>query len=179
MKVLLFVAVCLLVHLPLSNAELLPEGSDLHKYQFYIGQIQIFQKLLADECPHLAKAKRQIDSNSFYAYQVEGARRAYNELISKLIECRKSSSSSFINYTATAPLTASMPAATTAQPKECLSAKNLTEPWRRDIGSAHIKPVGNVTDDDWGCDLTSSLKWFRFTGPAGEWIYNCYLSYFM
>ena len=58
--------------------------------------------------------------------------------------------------------------ATTRQPQECLHATNLTEPWRMDHNGSNIRPFGPHTSSGYACDLYSHLRWFRFTGKAGN-----------
>ena len=55
-------------------------------------------------------------------------------------------------------------------PEECLSATNLTESWRMDHNSSHIRPGGPNSDHGFACDFRPSLQWFRFTGEAGKHI---------
>ena len=67
------------------------------------------------------------------------------------------------NYTTTSTTTNELP-------EECSSATNLTESWRMDHNSSHIRPGGPNSDHGFACDFRPSLQWFRFTGKAGKHI---------
>ena len=52
-------------------------------------------------------------------------------------------------------------------PKECKSALNFTESWRRDYSGQNIQPINGF----YNCDLSRLNElgnpWFRFSGEAG------------
>ncbi|XP_067952069.1 uncharacterized protein [Watersipora subatra] len=55
----------------------------------------------------------------------------------------------------------------------CQTATNLTRSWRMDHNGSDIRPgFGPHANDGYACDFHENLKWFRFTGEAGNRLLN-------
>lgn len=146
----------------------------------------LHDKLISEGCddPEVEKTKRSLLQTSADSLKLEVKKELYEKLINMLVECRHTKlkistakiqpgSSEKLPLTTASTLTAPDSDNSTVvnpitQPDECLSAINLTEPWRRDHNGSNMQPTNGV----WNCDtkymITTGRPWFRFAKAAGS-----------
>ena len=92
-------------------------------------KIKSIHRLLAAECGDIYKVKRAVD-DAVVSYKVEIAERVYNELLRKLVECRKRNlTSPKLTTSSTTPKATVTPTPTSTNalpfPKQCETAKKI------------------------------------------------------
>lgn len=128
--------------------------------------MKILHELLKAECPdHLSRYKRDVATDAIKAkHEVDTI--LYERMIRMLVECRKSKLVDDNQLSSNSSGTI-LPTSSTAQISECLTAINLTEPWRQFHNGSGYKPDGKSN-----CDTSTMIgngrPWFRFTGMAGN-----------
>ena len=120
-------------------------------------------QLLAEGCPDLRldEAKRSLLSTSKTRVHLQMQTKLYEHLLDLIISCRDSRASN-------TSLSALIPSTTSPIPSECLTAQNLSEPWRVDHNSSDIKPINGYYNGDVVRMIKEGRPWFRFTAAAGN-----------
>lgn len=148
-------AILILLTFNSASKAAVTDQSEQKQVSVYIVQIRYLQKLIITDCPESLQTNQLASARS-----LDTLKRQLNTLLRQLTECRQKKAG------ATTP-NKSM---TVVQPEECITAKNLTQGWRRIHTGKMVYPPGEDHSHQSGfaCDLHKDLKWFRFTGDAGE-----------
>ncbi|XP_067947119.1 oncoprotein-induced transcript 3 protein-like [Watersipora subatra] len=146
---------CVLIVYFLAATAALPPVSEKEEVHIRETKIQILRELLYN----CTKVSLPAEKKTSDLAQLD---KRYNALKKHYIRCK------------TPPTTTSttiLPPTTTLSPalQNCRDATNFSQPWRKD-GNNHLPKDYNY--NGYACDMTSALKWFRFTGAAGTQMLN-------
>lgn len=173
----IFVIFIVLLHLSIGNIGALskPNNGALQvELDNYKHRSRILLTMLYDECPgEMIVRKREVVENSNRLLtMIDSERKLYKELVTKLTNCRHLKKNNINTTTTTTKLSKTTSTPIILPIKECLSAVNLTEAWRRDYNGSGIRPIRNRYKCDLGSMIASGRPWFRFAGEAGERLLN-------
>ena len=185
MRIIFTLTACVL----LTAAEYLPV-TDKKALTTLKDQIKVVYELLERDCPQ-ATLKQEISKDNLTHLEVQ--KQLYEQLMEKLIECiqkntlesttlplPKETNSINTNTSADVPIKTTRHTTptttthtTTTLPRECKTAINYTQSWRKDHKGSNIKPGGHNSRSGYACDLhKTDSQWFRFSGAAGDKMLN-------
>lgn len=123
--ILTLAACCLL-----SHCALLPLSSEA-QLAMYREKVASVEKILGAECPDSSDKKREVElgESGQLAFDIQVQKNLYEALKKQLADCLQAKAKTDEN----------------GMRMECLSAKNLTDAWRKDKYGSDIQPYHKIT----------------------------------
>ena len=129
----------------------------------------VHDKLISESCPEpdLQRTRRRL-VHSTVAVDFEIETQIYRYLTHLLIQCRNNK----VDFSTTPVISTTEPTPTSTTgsplPPECLTAINLSDPWRLDHSGSRLQPINGDYKMDPRDMIAAGRPWFRFIGNAGN-----------